>query len=177
MTVANLLSAVRLLLAPLLAYLLCLPWPWGTVGSAAVLALAGLTDVADGYLARRLKEETLLGRVLDPVADKVVVLTALAALAVRGKLPLWAGGVLAVKEVAQVAGGAFLWRRSRRVIKASLLGKGATVLLYLGIALAVFACPLAQFVVGLGILLSLGAGWGYLCQAFLQKERPRPADE
>lgn len=159
---------MRLLLAPLLAYLLFLPWPWGALGGAAVLALAGLTDVVDGYLARRLKAETLLGRVLDPLADKVVVLTALLVLAEQGKLPPWAAGILVAKEVAQVAGGAFLWRKWRRVIGASQLGKGATVILYLGIALAVFARPLAPSVVGLGILISIGAGLGYLREAFHQ---------
>lgn len=75
--IANLLTLVRILMIPLVVVLFYLPFSWSNPAAAIVFILAALTDSLDGYLARRLKQTSALGAFLDPVADKLMVVTAL----------------------------------------------------------------------------------------------------
>jgi CDP-diacylglycerol--glycerol-3-phosphate 3-phosphatidyltransferase/cardiolipin synthase len=75
--IPNLLTLFRILLIPVFVGLFYLPVDWATTATAAVFALAAFTDWLDGYLARRLKQVSSLGAFLDPVADKLMVATAL----------------------------------------------------------------------------------------------------
>ena len=71
------LTLVRVVLVPLLLVFFYLPTDWSNMLAAAVFALAAMTDMLDGYLARQLSQVTRLGAFLDPVADKLIVVTAL----------------------------------------------------------------------------------------------------
>ncbi len=73
----NQVTLLRILLIPLLVALFYLPWKWHYLAGAVVFALAALTDLLDGYLARRLNQITPFGAFLDPVADKLIVAVAL----------------------------------------------------------------------------------------------------
>lgn len=73
----NLLTFARIALVPLLVAVFYVPAPWSGPASAAIFALAGITDWLDGYLARRLDQESPFGAFLDPVADKLMVAAAL----------------------------------------------------------------------------------------------------
>jgi CDP-diacylglycerol--glycerol-3-phosphate 3-phosphatidyltransferase/cardiolipin synthase len=75
--IPNLLTLLRILLIPVFIVLFYLPFPWANEAAAAVFVLAGLTDWLDGYLARRMQLVSPLGAFLDPVADKLMVATAL----------------------------------------------------------------------------------------------------
>jgi len=75
--IANVLTFARILMIPLVAVLFYLPYRWSDPASAIVFILAAITDSLDGYLARRLGQITALGAFLDPVADKLMVATAL----------------------------------------------------------------------------------------------------
>jgi CDP-diacylglycerol--glycerol-3-phosphate 3-phosphatidyltransferase len=86
----NLLTLLRVLLIPLLVVAFYLPWMWHYWAAAGVFALAALTDWADGYLARRLGQETRFGAFLDPVADKLIVIVALVLLLQRHATPEFA---------------------------------------------------------------------------------------
>lgn len=86
----NLLTLLRVLLIPLLVVVFYLPWTWHYWAAAGVFALAGFTDWADGYLARRLGQETRFGAFLDPVADKLIVVVALVLLLQRHATPEFA---------------------------------------------------------------------------------------
>lgn len=79
----NILTLLRVAAIPLLAVLFYLPAPWSTWGAASVFALAAVTDWLDGWLARRQGQMTAFGAFLDPVADKLIVATALVLLADR----------------------------------------------------------------------------------------------
>lgn len=76
-TIANILTMARIVMIPLVATLFFLDHPWGKPAAAAVFILAAITDSLDGYLARRLGQTSALGAFLDPVADKLMVATAL----------------------------------------------------------------------------------------------------
>jgi CDP-diacylglycerol--glycerol-3-phosphate 3-phosphatidyltransferase len=77
------LTLLRVVLIPLLVVVFYLPWSWNYLAAAGIFALAGFTDWADGYLARRLGQETRFGAFLDPVADKLIVVVALVVLLQR----------------------------------------------------------------------------------------------
>jgi len=75
--VPNALTLLRILLIPVFVLLFYLPVSWAHAAAAAVFALAAITDWLDGYLARRLQQTSPLGAFLDPVADKLMVVSAL----------------------------------------------------------------------------------------------------
>lgn len=77
LNIPNALTFFRILLIPVLAALYLLPFAWSNTAVTAVFLAAGLSDWLDGYLARRLKQDSKFGAFLDPVADKLIVVTAL----------------------------------------------------------------------------------------------------
>lgn len=96
MSLPNLLTIMRLLLVPVVAYLL-LHRQFAAAG--VVFAVAALTDALDGWLARRLNQITRLGQVLDPLADKALVNSAMMTSAVLGLLPMWFALLVLVRDV------------------------------------------------------------------------------
>src|SRR5215213_8052920 len=85
LTIPNLLSFARLLGVPLFLWLVLVPEADGW--AFVVLAVSGVSDYADGYLARRLHQTSKLGEILDPVADRLYILSTIIALAVRDIIP------------------------------------------------------------------------------------------
>ncbi len=75
--IANVLTVARIIMIPLVVVLFYLPYKWSNPAAAIVFILAAITDSLDGYLARKLGQTTALGAFLDPVADKLMVVTAL----------------------------------------------------------------------------------------------------
>ena len=75
--IPNLLTLLRIVLIPVFVLVFYAPIEWANIASAAIFGLAALTDWLDGYLARRLRQSTVFGAFLDPVADKLMVAVAL----------------------------------------------------------------------------------------------------
>jgi cardiolipin synthase len=96
-TVPNALSLLRFPLLGLFCYLLF--GPGERIAAAAVLAAIGITDYLDGFFARRLNQVTSLGTVLDPTADRVVVMTSAISILVYGAVPTWVGVLVFSREV------------------------------------------------------------------------------
>jgi len=129
----NAISAGRLLLVPLLAWLL-LRRSMGA--AAAVLLLSAVSDVVDGWLARRHAIASRLGALLDPVADKLTQATALALLALIGRLPWWLFALVLARELLLVYGAVRIRLARRKVtIRARFEGKLSTLLVF-AVALA-----------------------------------------
>ncbi|MCH7788850.1 MAG: CDP-alcohol phosphatidyltransferase family protein [Acidobacteria bacterium] len=98
LTWPNAVTVVRLLLIPVFLYLLFgLEARWE---AAALLGLIGATDWVDGYLARRLDQISELGKVLDPTADRLVLVVGVVSIIIDGSVPLWFGVATLVREVA-----------------------------------------------------------------------------
>ena len=96
-TVPNAISLARMLLLGLFCWLL-----FGAdhrIAATIVLMVIGATDFLDGYLARRLHQVTTLGKVLDPVADRLVLLTAVLAITVYGAVPVWLAALVLGREL------------------------------------------------------------------------------
>lgn len=131
-TIPNLLSAFRLLLAGLIAAL----YRAGDVpGAACAFLLSVATDGADGYLARKYHMVSDLGKVLDPVADKLTQAVTLLLLADRYARLRSLAALLLAKEAYMAAWGVFMVRRLGRPLSARWYGKAATVLLFATVGL------------------------------------------
>lgn len=96
----NKLTVLRLFLAPVIITLLLTEGLYNAPFAALVVALSSFTDWLDGYLARRWKIESDLGRLLDPVADKLILVAALIPLSTHGSIPAWIAVLLIGREVA-----------------------------------------------------------------------------
>ncbi len=126
--IPNYLSFLRLLLVPV--YL----WVFFTLDqkpvAGAILVLCGLTDALDGHLARKNGWVTDLGKLLDPLADKLASLGALVSLSIAGLLPWFVSGLAVLKEVVMILAAAFILKKRKIVVYSVWYGKLATVLFY-----------------------------------------------
>jgi CDP-diacylglycerol---glycerol-3-phosphate 3-phosphatidyltransferase len=122
----NVLTLLRILAVPVLVVALLDETPDGDVIAAAVFALAALTDGLDGYIARRRRQVTTFGKLMDPLADKLLVIAALVALVSLDRLAAWIAMVIIAREVA-VTGLRSVAAERGVVIPASPLGKLKTV--------------------------------------------------
>ena len=98
MTVANMITLIRILLIPAFMFLATIPEGNAKLAAIIVFALASLTDGIDGYVARKYNQITNFGKFIDPLADKLLVLSALLVLMQSGSLPMWAAMIILTRE-------------------------------------------------------------------------------
>jgi CDP-diacylglycerol---glycerol-3-phosphate 3-phosphatidyltransferase len=122
----NALTVVRILLVPVVVVALTVESPGGSTIAAIVFAIAALTDGLDGYIARSRQAVTTFGKVMDPVADKLMVAAALIALVSLDRLAAWVAMVIIAREFA-VSGLRIAAGQQGVVIPASQLGKLKTI--------------------------------------------------
>jgi CDP-diacylglycerol---glycerol-3-phosphate 3-phosphatidyltransferase len=127
LNVPNALTMLRIVAVPVIVVALLGETPNGDVIAAVVFALAALTDGVDGYIARRRREETTFGKLMDPLADKLLVVAALISLVSLDRLAAWVAMVIIARELA-VTGLRSLAAEKGVVIAASWLGKAKTAL-------------------------------------------------
>ena len=186
-TVPNLISALRLAMVPVLVYLVV---GAGRRWEAALLfATLGATDWVDGYIARRWNQVSTFGKVLDPLADRIVLLSGVVAILIDGAAPLWVGvatlgreALISVGTVVVAALGG-----SRRRLDVTWLGKAGTLLTYVAYPLFLAGDAdvgsrtvwrgLAWTFVVPGVLLSWWALGTYVPQAREALRQPRRAAE
>src|SRR5512139_224818 len=96
----NFLTLGRLVLVPPIVVLLFFPGPVPSAVAAGIFLLASLTDFFDGFIARRFRLESSFGRFLDPIADKVLVTTALIMLIALDRVPAWIVMLIISREIA-----------------------------------------------------------------------------
>ena len=121
------LTVVRILAVPVVVVALLDETPNGDALAAAVFALAALTDGLDGYIARSRDTVTTFGKLMDPLADKLLIVAALVSLVSLGRLAAWVAMVIIAREVA-VTGLRAVAAEQGVVISASWLGKLKTAL-------------------------------------------------
>jgi CDP-diacylglycerol--glycerol-3-phosphate 3-phosphatidyltransferase len=124
--VPNLLTVFRILLVPVLVAVLLSEASFGDTLAAVVFVLASLTDVLDGWMARRQKRETNFGRLMDPLADKLLVTSALVSLVALDRVEAWVAMVIIAREFA-VTGLRQIAIEQGHVIPASQWGKLKTI--------------------------------------------------
>lgn len=161
MNLPNALTLLRILLIPAFA--------WAYFERAPVLALwlylaACFTDFLDGYLARKLNQITNFGKLFDPLADKLMLVTLLFCLAYTGHVAWWVLGVIALKELYMLAGSLYMLKRDV-VVSSNLYGKVATFVFIVALAL-VFPWHNQYLLTGVGTwLLWIAVGLSLLSMA------------
>jgi CDP-diacylglycerol---glycerol-3-phosphate 3-phosphatidyltransferase len=127
LNVPNVLTLLRIVAVPVLVVVLLGAIPGGDAVAAAVFALAALTDGLDGYIARSQGSVTTFGKLMDPLADKLLIVAALVSLVSLDRLQAWVAMVIIARELA-VTGLRSLAAERGVVIAASWLGKVKTAL-------------------------------------------------
>jgi CDP-diacylglycerol--glycerol-3-phosphate 3-phosphatidyltransferase len=123
----NVLTVMRILLVPVLVVALLDETPNGDTIAAIVFAIAAVTDGLDGYIARSRESVTTFGKVMDPIADKLLIAAALISLVSLDRVAAWVAMVIIAREFA-VSGLRVAAGQQGVVIPASLLGKAKTIL-------------------------------------------------
>jgi len=139
--VPNTLTWLRIAAIPLIVLLFYMPYPWSDPAAALLFAAAGVTDSLDGYFARRLQQTSRLGAFLDPVADKLIVATALVLLV--SKDPRWlivlTAAVIIGREITISALREWMAEiGARRKVAVSQLGKYKTILQIVGLSMMLY---------------------------------------
>ncbi len=168
MNIPNSITIFRIILIPIIVVLMLTNIPYGGSLAAAIFLFAALTDSLDGYLARRWKQTTKLGAILDPVADKLLITAALISLVELGKLSGWIAIVIIGREFA-VTGLRVVKAEEGVVIPASKMGKLKTisqVTAVMVIMLEQLIYPLAQLQLGqwimyIAVIITLVSGIEY----------------
>ncbi len=125
--IPNLLTSLRIFSIPLVVIFLTFPEPLPSFLAALVFSIAAITDLLDGYIARRNKGETAVGKLLDPMADKLLILTGMIMLIPLERIPAWMVVLMIGREVA-ITGLRGIASAEGVVIAASLWGKAKMVL-------------------------------------------------
>jgi cardiolipin synthase (CMP-forming) len=150
--VPNILTIIRLLLIPVFSYFL---WNEQLVTAGIIYIAAALTDVVDGYIARKYNAITTFGKLADPAADKLMQITAIVILYILGRLHVAFIIILVIKEALMVLGGVLLYKKNY-VVQSNWFGKLAAVILNASIAASV-VFSLSQWLVNLLIGISMAA--------------------
>lgn len=133
LTIPNILSASRIALVGVYLYLL-----FGLndrIVATYVLAIAGTTDFADGYIARRFDQVTTLGIALDPTADRILLAAAIISMISYGAIPIWLAVIVLVREFTVASAVLYLGKRKQPRLEVNFIGKAAAFGLMVGFPL------------------------------------------
>ena len=132
--IPNILTIVRFLLIPIIVMF---AFEDNYIATIIMLTISGLTDVLDGYIARKFNFISNFGKLMDPLADKMTQVALLGTLAIQKIIPVWIIVVVIIKEFLMVSGASFLYGKEL-VVSSKWYGKLTTVLFYVAIVCSLF---------------------------------------
>jgi cardiolipin synthase len=136
--VPNILTIIRFLLIPFIIFYI---FTGNYILAFIFFTISGITDIADGYIARKFNLISNFGKLMDPLADKLTQISTLTSLVITNIIPLWILIIVLLKEFIMIVGASFLYGKDV-VVYSRWYGKLATVLFYLAI---VFSLLTKQF--------------------------------
>ena len=181
MNLPNKLTVFRMILIPVFMLVLALPLDWGTLQvagavlpvthlvAAIIFIVASLTDLADGKIARKYKLVTNFGKFADPLADKLLVMTALIFFVQFGWVPAWMVAVIVIRELAITGLRTLIVENNGKVLAAAMPGKIKTAsqmvaisfFLLHDIVFAMFNIPFAMIMIWIALLATIYSGIDY----------------
>src|SRR3954454_16839082 len=178
LNVPNVMTLVRILLVPVLVVALLQTAPHGSTVAAIVFALAAVTDGVDGWIARRSRSVTTFGKVMDPIADKLLIAAALISLVSLHRVDAWVAMVIIAREFA-VSGLRVAAGQQGAIIPASMLGKLKTVMQVAAIMALIAAHDTGdawvQVLVYAAVLITVVSGADYFLNVRRRLEEARTA--
>ena len=136
--VPNILTIIRFLLIPFIVFYI---FSGNYILAFVFFTISGLTDIADGFIARKFNLISNFGKLMDPLADKLTQIATIASLTLKDIIPIWILAIVLLKELIMIAGASFLYGKDV-VVYSKWYGKLATVLFYVAI---VFSLLINQF--------------------------------
>lgn len=135
MNVPNLLTILRFFLIPIYLFVF---YSQDYHTAFAIVVLAGLTDILDGYIARKYNLITKVGQMLDPLADKLMMITVILTLTVEGIIPLTAAFIIFSRDILMILSATFFHFNGKQNVQANGFGKVTTVLFYVALWMLFF---------------------------------------
>ena len=163
--IPNILTLIRMLLIPVFIWVYLSAIPNHHLWALFIYLLAGFTDFLDGYLARKYEVVSVIGTVMDPLADKLMLLAALGVLFYDHNLPGFIFVIMVIKEsLLMIAGTIMYFHDDQIVIPANWFGKTATIVFTLAIIFlfAIPTSPVSYTILALAVGLKLLAFFSYL---------------
>ncbi|MGI6412200.1 MAG: CDP-diacylglycerol--glycerol-3-phosphate 3-phosphatidyltransferase [Syntrophomonadaceae bacterium] len=168
MNVPTRLTILRIILIPLFMIFMLVRIPYGHYFAALIFIIAALTDSLDGYLARKWKQITKLGIILDPLADKLLITAALISLVELGMVPAWIAVIILGREFA-VSGLRAVKAEEGVIIPASVTGKLKTISQIVAVVLIILQnsyqqlirLPLGEWALYCALIITLLSGIEY----------------
>ncbi len=166
----NILAFIRLLIAPVMFWIILNPqiftdmgWhaSWSYYTASLLFVIASVTDFFDGYIARSLDQITIVGQILDPLADKMLTLAAFLGLMMSGAASAWAIYIIIVRELF-ITGLRTLSLSEGIDISASFTGKVKTVAQMIAIGFLLMHWPLGTTLLWIAVFLTLYSGIEYV---------------
>jgi CDP-diacylglycerol--glycerol-3-phosphate 3-phosphatidyltransferase len=166
----NALAFIRILLAPLLFWIILneqlfveygFHITWSYYFASAIFVIASATDFFDGYIAREWNQTTLLGEIIDPLADKMITIAAFLGLMLMGEASAWAIYVIIVRELF-ITGLRTVGVGHGISVKASLAGKVKTVSQMIAIGFLLMHWPFGDLLLWIAVALTVYSGLEYL---------------
>lgn len=181
MNLPNKLTVFRMILIPVFMLVLALPLDWGTLQvagavlpvthlvAAIIFIVGSLTDLADGKIARKYKLVTNFGKFADPLADKLLVMTALIFFVQFGWVPAWMVAIIVIRELAITGLRTLIVENNGKVLAAAMPGKIKTAsqmvaisfFLLHDIVFAMFNIPFAMIMIWIALLATIYSGIDY----------------
>ena len=180
MNLPNSLSLFRLILVPVFIVVFFLGGEYSYIWAIAVYVLAEVTDCLDGYIARKHNKITRLGRILDPLADKLMAFSAIICITVSGIVPWWAALLFFIKEALMGLGAMFMFKKIDDVMPSNMPGKVANVVFFADCVILMFdrtIAPLtATIMIAVALAVAYFAFFNYLIKyiAVLKKHKSTP---
>ncbi len=119
-TISNLITFFRLVLLPFIIFFLIKK---ERLIAFIIMLIALISDVVDGYIARRFHQESELGKLLDPLCDKISLVVILITLLIINSIPVWAVVIIALRDALILLGSYVIFKKKRLVYKSNILGK------------------------------------------------------
>ncbi len=171
--IPNILSCVRIALVAVFIYYFFHDYPNNLTAAVIIFLIAGLTDVVDGFLARRFKWITNLGKVLDPLADKLMQCTVLVCMTIKEIIPVWVVIPFILKELLILSGGLFMIKKRSVVAVSNIYGKLTVVFFYAAVVFCIVGReylaenPLVLYLICVLVLIvAMSALLNYVCAYF-----------
>ena len=137
--IPNILSVIRIALVVVFICVFFYNYPNNLIWALIVFLTAGLTDIVDGFLARRFNWVTNMGKILDPFADKLMQCTVLICMLIKDLIPAWLVIPFILKEFLMLLGGLLIIRKRKVVVVSNVFGKMTVVFFYAAVVLCISA--------------------------------------
>jgi len=197
-SVANLITVLRLLLVPFFFAILISDSERTRIVAFAIYAIAASTDWIDGQIARRTHTVTSIGKIIDPLVDRLLLASGVVGLYIIGDLPAWVPVLLVCRDI-YLLYGSYVLERHHTILPVTYIGKITTAVLFTGFSSLISAWPmlpglglvdtdwlpglgttgaaLGIWLVYLGILLSIGTAIGYTFLASAALKRAKASEK